>query len=341
MKEFDFIGNRTKGYAFSSVLVGGSLLLLLFRGLNYGIDFKGGSIFHYRFKKQVTEDQIRHALAAPNLVDKLGEVKVQSVRETDVDQIVGTSKAATPASTGAEATGRESEERWPDACEYIVHTQFAETTEEGDLEGQIDNALAGAVGEYRKLRTEKIGPTIGKMLQRKAAWAVFLGVLIILFYVSVRFQADFAVASVVALIHDCLATLGVFALLQREVNIDILAALLTILGYSLNDTIVILDRIRENLRLKRKSMGFAAIVNLSINQSLSRTINTSLTTLLPVMTLLLFGGSVISGFALALLIGVVVGTYSSVFIVSPIIVYWYYRTHPGMAKKEEEAAATA
>lgn len=327
--EYQFIENRKTGYIISAVLIGASLLFLLVKGLNYGIDFKGGSVFHYRFEKKVTETQIRELLKVPHLKDKLGEIKVQQVLETGLGLEEGAAAQGVEKPSG----------QWKDGSEYIIHTEFAETREEDDVEGQIDKLLSTLPGEMEKLQTQKIGPTIGANLRIKAAWALFLGIVIILAYISLRFQAVFAVAAVVALVHDCTFVLGLFSALQREVNIDILAAVLTILGYSLNDTIVILDRIRENLRLKKKTMGYADIVNLSINQSLSRTINTSVTTLLPVMTLLLFGGAVIRGFALALLIGVVVGTYSSIFVVSPIVVYWYYRAHPGVARKEEAAKA--
>lgn len=337
--DYKFIENRKTGYIISAVLIGASLLFLLVKGLNYGIDFKGGSVFHYRFENKVTETQIRELLKVPHLREKLGEVKVQQVLETNLglDNEEGASGTAGPEKTGTETPVSSS--RWKNGSEYIIHTEFAETREEDDVEGSIDKLLSTIPGGMEKLQTQKIGPTIGANLRIKAAWALFLGVMIILAYISVRFQAVFAVAAVVALVHDCTFVLGLFSFLQREVNVDILAAILTILGYSLNDTIVILDRIRENLRLKKKTMGYADIVNLSINQSLSRTINTSVTTLLPVLTLLLFGGAVIRGFALALLIGVVIGTYSSIFVVSPIVVYWYYRAHPGVARKEEAAKA--
>ncbi len=299
-KMIDFIGKRKYGYLFSGFIVGCSILLLLTRGLNYGIDFKGGSLFQVRFKDpKVDENMIRKALLSnPKLSQVIGEVVVQRVTPPLNVKMEG-KKAEAP-------------------NEFIIHTDFQETSEKEDWEGTFLNTLR-TLGEFEKLRTERIGPTIGKIMKRKALWAIIVSIIGILVYISFRFETAFAVAAVIALVHDCLTVLGVFSLSQYEVNIGIMAALLTILGYSLNDTIVILDRIRENMRLKR-NMPFPELVNLSINQSLSRTINTSVTTLLPVLSLLLLAGVVIRNFALALLIGVVVGTYSSIFIVSPLLV---------------------
>ena len=156
--------------------------------------------------------------------------------------------------------------------------------------------------------------------------ALIISILGILLYVSIRFEFVHAIAAVCALLHDSIIVMGIFAILQKEVNIGIMAALLTIIGYSLNDSIVILDRIRENTRLKGR-LPYDQRVNLSLNQSLTRTINTSVTTLLAVASLLFLGGAVIHDFALAMTIGVFVGTYSSIFIVSPILVSWYYKDH--------------
>lgn len=180
-------------------------------------------------------------------------------------------------------------------------------------------------------REELVGPTISKGLQLRAMLVVLLGMIVILIYISFRFSFRFGVGAVVALFHDVLITIGVFSIVNKEMTIPIIAALLTILGYSINDSIVVSDRIRENLKLRRREQ-FPAIVNASINQTLSRTIITSLTTLLVLVALVILGGEVIRDFALALIIGVVVGTYSSIFILAPIVVEWE-RVSPTRAKK--------
>lgn len=170
-------------------------------------------------------------------------------------------------------------------------------------------------------REEMVGPSVSKNLQWKALWVVILGMIAILIYISIRFTFRFAIGAVVALIHDVLITVGILSIMNKEFTIPIVAALLTIVGYSINDSIVISDRIRENLKRLRKE-GFGEIINISINQTLSRTIITSLTTFLAVLSLFIFGGRVIHNFSLALLIGIIVGTYSSVFVVAPIVYQW-------------------
>jgi preprotein translocase SecF subunit len=176
--------------------------------------------------------------------------------------------------------------------------------------------------EVTLLRTEMVGPTVGQALRQQAFLAILIAFLAIVLYISWRFRhLQFGIAAVVALIHDVLITVGLFALTGREINLPVIAALLTIVGYSLNDTIVVFDRIREDLKLMKKA-SFGDIINMSINQTLSRTILTSFTTFVVVLSLFVFGGAVINDFAFALLVGVVVGTYSSIFIASPILVLW-------------------
>ncbi|MBC7239988.1 MAG: protein translocase subunit SecF, partial [Chloroflexi bacterium] len=187
------------------------------------------------------------------------------------------------------------------------------------------DALRKAFGNMTILRIESVGPAIGEELRRQAAWALLLALGGILIYITLRFKLDFAVVSVLALIHDSLIVLGFYSLLWKEINLPFIAAILTIVGYSLNDTIVVLDRVRENLRVASRKFDFKTLINMSINQTLSRTINTSLTTLLPVLTLYLFGGEVLSNFALALLLGIIVGTYSSIYVAGALLVEWNLR----------------
>jgi preprotein translocase subunit SecF len=202
---------------------------------------------------------------------------------------------------------------------------------------QMDEALSGSVSDWEKVRTylaeksflggfmvvaqESVGPSVGKELREKAYLAIGIALFGILVYITFRFQFVYGLAAIVAVFHDVLITVGLFSLFQREFNLPIIAALLTIVGYSLNDTIVVFDRIRDNLRIMRREK-FGAIINRSINQTLSRTLLTSGTTLTVILALYFLGGSVINGFAFALLAGVLVGTYSSIFVASALLVLW-------------------
>lgn len=188
----------------------------------------------------------------------------------------------------------------------------------------VVQALRGEDGAMKLLRMDKVGPVVGKQLREEALLALAVSLGGILLYVTLRFQFRFAVVSVLALVHDAIITLGVFSLLQREVGVSFIAAILTIVGYSLNDTIVVLDRVRENWG--GVSKGIAPLLNDSINQTLSRTINTSLTTLLAVVALLVWGGPVIQDFSLAMFVGILVGTYSSIYIAGAMLCEWYERS---------------
>ncbi len=216
--------------------------------------------------------------------------------------------------------------------------QLPTNEREKDLENTVSRKVVNAIKEHfkdvnvRVDREEMVGPFISKQLREKAFVVVVLGLLIILGYVSLRFTFRFAVGAVIALIHDVLITLGLFSLFNKEITIPIIAAFLTIIGYSINDSIVVSDRIRENIKLLRKKHKFPEIVNISINETLSRTIITSLTTLLVLLSLYFIGGSVIHDFAFAMIIGVVVGTYSSIYIMSPIVVEWEEKS-PSIRRK--------
>ena len=311
---FNFIGFMKTGYLVSGMAILVSLGCLLGMGLNYGIDFKGGSIFHYRFEKEISENSLRETINNSALKKDFGEVVVQRVlQQTDLGLIKEDLKPEKEEFKGSE---------------FIIHTEASkEVIEAEDVEPKLEALFRSAsLGGFSKYKREFIGPTVGASLRSKAMIALIIAILGILLYISLRFEFVHAVAAVCALLHDSIIVMGIFAILQKEVNIGIMAALLTIIGYSLNDSIVILDRIRENSRLKGR-LPYDQRVNLSLNQSLTRTINTSVTTLLAVVSLLLLGGVVIQDFALAMTIGVLVGTYSSIFVVSPILVFWYYREH--------------
>ncbi|MDD2207174.1 MAG: protein translocase subunit SecF [Aminobacterium sp.] len=189
---------------------------------------------------------------------------------------------------------------------------------------EVIQSLKDKYQDMEVLRFEKVGPVVGEKLRREALIAVGLALLGILAYITVRFRFRFAVVSVAALIHDSIITLGVFSLTGREISLPFIAAILTIVGYSLNDTIVVLDRVRENWKYLRQE-GIANLLDMSINQTLSRTINTSLTTFLPVLALFIWGGPVIANFSLALLVGIVVGTYSSIYVAGSLLTEWYLK----------------
>ncbi|KEJ92450.1 protein translocase subunit SecF [Synergistes jonesii] len=185
--------------------------------------------------------------------------------------------------------------------------------------------LSADIGGYKILRVDKIGPVVGKELRAQAGYSLFLALAGILIYMAYRFRLRFGAAAVAALMHDVILMLGAYSLTGKEISVTFIAAVLTVAGYSLNDSIVVLDRIRENWGSVR-SVGIEKLVNTSVNQTLSRTINTSVTTLLPVMAMFLFGGEVISNFAFAFLVGIAVGTYSSIYIASSLLVEWYSRS---------------
>ena len=208
--------------------------------------------------------------------------------------------------------------------EVLIKTQFSGANSE--LEYNLKSAIKS---EFQVRRVESVGPKIGKELQSDALSAILLSLLLILIYISFRFDRFYAYGSVVALIHDVLITMGVFSLLSIEIDLTIVAAFLTIVGYSLNDTIVVFDRIRENV-VKHARESLDSIVNISLNSTLGRTIVTSLTTFVVVLSLFLFGGEVIKNFAFALIVGVFIGTYSSIYVASPVMMYFEKKT---LAKK--------
>lgn len=280
----NFVGMRKKSFVVSGIATILSLIFLLFPGLNFGIDFTGGTLLDRGVEKVVTVDAIRAVLANEELGDlELGTPTIQLVSSN----------------------------------EFIIRTRELSN----DEIAMVDAALANEFGEVDNRRTEVVYPIIGQELIVEALVALGLASLGILIYISVRFEFKFAASALIALIHNVIIVIGVFALLGREINNTFVAAILTIVGYSINDTIVIFDRIRENVSF-RKKQSTAEIVNTSINQSLSRSINTSLTTFFMVFLLFIFGGAAISDFALALALGIIIGTYSSIFIASPLWLEW-------------------
>ena len=283
----DFVRKMKPFTLISVALVSLSLLLIVVRGFNYGIDFAGGSLLQLHFQRDMTVEQVRNILRTVNLA----ESEIQR-SETDGDFLV----------------------RIPTLDAPLEQTRQ-----------QIVGAFQQELGEQgvELRRAEQVGPKVGRDLSRKALLAVIWSALGILVYIWWRFgfRMEFALAVVLADIHDVLLTLGLFALTGKEVSLTVLAAVLTIAGYSVNDSIVVLDRIRENLRGRPRD-PLDRVVNASLNETLSRTFLTGGTVLFTLVALMLFGGDVLKDFALALLVGVIAGTYSSLFVVAPIVLYW-------------------
>lgn len=283
---FDFLQARSIAAVLSAVLILAGVGGFVARGVNFGIDFAGGTMFQIRFADDVTAGEVRGAMA------DLGQSDAMIQR-------VGT-----------------------EGAEFLIRTRAA-AAEDAELSSRVRDGLQSTFGERftRVEREEMVGPQVGDDLKRAALLAIGASLIGLVIYIAIRFELSFAIAAVVALVHDVAITVGAFGLLHKEISLPVVAALLTIIGYSLNDTIVVFDRVRENLRTKRKH-ELKDIINESINQNLSRTMLTSVTTLLVVVSLYLFGGVVINDFAFALLIGVIIGTYSSVFVASPVVMLW-------------------
>lgn len=281
-----FMKYRLVALGLSAMLMLGSLFLLGTRGVNLSVDFVGGVVLQFQFEKPTNVAQIRETMAKINQ----GQAIIQAYDNRDV----------------------------------LVRLQ---TTGAGDeaISKQVISALEKDFGALKILKIDKVGPVFGNELRRQAFIAVGLSILGILIYMAFRFSFRFGVSAVVSLVHDAIIMLGIYSLTGREISTSFIAAILTVIGYSLNDSIVVLDRIRENWGSVR-TMGIIDLVNRSINQTLSRTINTSMTTLLPVLAMFFLGGEVISNLAFAFLIGIVVGTYSSIYIASAVLAEWYNRS---------------
>lgn len=281
---FEFLSGRKLAYVVSAALLAAGAAAMVARGgPSYGVEFTGGTLMQVEFDESYTVAELRDGLVAEGF-------------------------------DGAQIQGFGSDR------EYMLRIPTFEATQDRDvvaeLRGALD-ALAGADG-YEVIRTEAVGPKVGSELQTKAASAILLSFLLTLVYLAFRFEWKFGVAAVIATLHDIALTVGFIAMLDVEITLATVAAILTIVGYSLNDTIVTFDRMRENLQKKRKE-EYEALLNRSINEVLPRTVMTSLTTLGALLALYAFGGRVIRPFALVLMLGVAVGTYSSIWVASPAL----------------------
>ncbi|MBN2414607.1 protein translocase subunit SecF [bacterium] len=283
----DFANKRRIPYAISAALfLLGMVSIFLHGGLNLGIDFKGGTEIVFKFDQDVTVDQLRGAMS---------------------DAGMGGSQIRHFGGSG----------------EYVIYVGQQKEGSVTEIEAQVKKAISDAMPDvdYTVRKADNVGPKVGQQLRKSAMMAIGIALLLILVYIGWRFEFIFALGAIAALFHDVLITLGFFSIVGFELSLSEIAAFLTIVGYSLNDTIVVYDRIRENLKVLRNE-ELETIVNKSINQVLSRTVVTSLTTFIVVLVLFLFGGEVIKGFAFTMMVGVVIGTYSSIFVASALVLEW-------------------
>ena len=283
-KDIKFSNFYKKMNIFSSILIFLSILVLLFKGLNLGVDFKGGTLIEVRTENSKSDiAEIRQSLLRMNL----GDVTVKKF-------------------------GKEQD--------YLVKIEMTKTNDM-DFIQSINEQLSSDLGSVVNFRrVENVGPKVSNELLKAGLLAISLSLAAMLFYIWIRFEWQFSLAAIVALIHDVIITVGIFSILSYEVNLSIVAAVLTIVGYSMNDTVVIFDRIRENLK-KYSKISISDISNSSTNETLSRTLITSVTTLLALFSIYIFGGAILKGFSFAMIIGVIVGTYSSIFVATPILNY--------------------
>ncbi len=285
---FDFIGRKKIWFSISGVIIAAGVIAFFFKGMNFGIEFKGGTIFDFKLKREISVGEARRVMRQFNL-------------EKSIIQLVG-------------------------KREILIRTPSL-SREKQVLIRKVFNQEVG-IEEIKYI--QNVGPGWGAQITRAASLALIISLVSILVYISFRFEFKMAVTAIVALFHDLLITIGIYALVGREVTPSTVAAILTILGYSLYDTIVVFHRIRENAKQLGKRT-YSMMVNDSINQVLMRSINTSLTTLLPVVSLLLIGGETLKDFAFALFVGLISGAYSSIFTASPLLALWketepYYKS---------------
>lgn len=300
MARFDIIGKRKIWYAISSLLIIASLFFMVTRGFNMGIDFTGGTIMDLRFEKAVNINDVRAVLNEYNLSNSTIQLSGESSSSTESENV-------------------------------MIRTVDLEEQERKEVMAGLTDKL----GAYQVLREEKVGATMGTELIMNAIYATIISWLLIIAYVSYRFEFKFGISAVLGLAHNVIIVLGAFALTQHQIDSSFVAALLTIIGYSINDTIVIFDRIRENLKLHfRKNGDIVELVNTSIYQTMTRSIYTVSTVLFATFALYFFGGDTTKDFAFALLIGFFCGAYTSIFIASPLwVTFRRYSDKKRLAKR--------
>ncbi len=296
IKNINFVSKFRKANIISIIIFILSVILITFKGLNYGIDFKGGTLIELRTEKSMQASLIRESLNSMNL----GDVNVK---------------------------------RFGKDGDYLIKVEQKNTN--NNLIPEIKKTLTDNLNtEVDFRRVENVGPKVSSELLESSIIAISLALAAMLFYIWVRFEWQFSVGSIIALFHDVVVTLGIFSVLSLEINLSIIAAVLTIVGYSMNDTVVIYDRIRENL-FKYTKISIGDVSNLSINETLSRTIITSVTTLLALFSIYILGGEILRGFSFAMILGVIIGTYSSIFVASPILKFFKV-SHKTLEKDEDK-----
>ena len=304
---YDFIKWRWHAIALSAVIIIAGLAYAASRGVPLGIDFSGGTMMVVQFTQPVTDDQVRDALVA----SIPGEQIIQAYGDPSANQkqirlpMTGASEEAVSLEAGAQAV--------------------------------VDALRQANLGEFDVINQELVGPVIGADLQRKGIYATLASIVGIALYIALRFRPAFALGAIAATFHDILVTLAFLFFMGYDLSLNVVAALLTITGYSVNDTIVIFDRVRENLRTKRRD-SLETVVNQSVNQTLSRTVITAGTTFLAVLSLYLFGGEVLEGFAFTMLVGIVSGTYSTIFIAAAIAILLSGKAAKGRAAGSRKAS---
>ena len=276
----DFMGKRKLAVIFSTLLISVSLVSLITQKLNFGIDFTGGTLVEVGYQETVELDQVRNVLSATEFSNA-------------VVQYFGSAR------------------------DILIRVAEVQGKNSADISNDIIDVLKQSGDSVQIRRVEFVGPQVGEDLQEDGGLAMIYALIMIFIYIAFRFQRRFSVGAIVALVHDVTITIGFFSVLQLDFDLSVLASLLAVIGYSLNDTIVVFDRIRENFRRMRKGTP-VEIVNASLNQTLSRTLMTSLTTLLVLATLFFMGGEIIRPFSTALIVGVIIGTYSSIYVASPV-----------------------
>lgn len=296
-KIFDFMGKRLPFLGLSFVLVIASIIILFTKGLNFGIDFAGGTVVQVKYEQAAPISQIRDTLKSTKYANS-------SITKFGSDE------------------------------EVVIRITGSSSDLTNDISDEMHKIL-DSTGNFEIRRVDMVGPKVGGELREKGLMALGLSLLVMLAYVSYRFEWRFAVASILGLAHDVTIALGAIALFNVEVNLDILAAILTLLGYSINDTIIVFDRIREKIQTSKED-ELKELINQSVSKTLSRTTLTSLTTLFVVLTLYFFGGEIIYGFSFTLFIGIIVGTYSSIFIAATLLVQLKFSVADFRAKEAEK-----
>ncbi len=294
--KFNFSSKFRLANIFSLIIFIISVIFIIFKGLNYGIDFKGGTLIELR-SNNTDASSIRSLLHNMDL----GDVNVKNFGQDG---------------------------------DYLIKVEQKESNDNKIIPKIKKNLTDNLNTEINFRRVENVGPKVSSELLQSGIIAISLSLAAMLFYIWIRFEWQFSIGSIIALFHDVIITLGIFSILSLEINLSIIAAVLTIVGYSMNDTVVIYDRIRENLN-KYNKLNISEIANLSINDTLARTIITSATTLLALLSIFILGGEILRGFSFAMILGVIIGTYSSIFVASPILKFFKV-TYKTLEKEEEK-----